>query len=165
MTLSMLLVFTIVFSALNLNVFANEKYKDNGKDQEFDFELIQKDDSVVIVKGTHNNGDELYATLNKITNEITMEAVEKPKGLLKFGKDKKTEYIVQANTIDPTLNEVDVTVIDAETNHQFHISPDYVQAQLPALVPLVTWGGTGITFISSEACCSANDCGNNCICC
>lgn len=138
------MVFTIIFSVLNPNVFAKEKYKDKGTNQEFDFELVQKDDSVVIVKGTHNSGDELYATLNKVTDEITMEAVEKPKGLLQRGGDKITKYIVKANTIDPTLNEVDVTVIDAETNHQFHISPDHVQAQLPVLVPLVTWGGRAL---------------------
>ncbi|PJN51242.1 hypothetical protein PAEVO_43330 [Paenibacillus sp. GM2FR] len=138
--MSILMVFAIVFSALNLSVFAEEKESND----EYNFELVQKDDNIVIAKATHENGDELYATLDKATSEITLEAVEKPKGLLKFGDDKTTKYIVKAETIDPALDVVDVTIIDETTKSELRISPEYVQAQLPVLVPVVTWGGRAL---------------------
>lgn len=138
--MSLFIVFAIIFSALNLSALA----KGTKPNEEYNFELVQKDDSIVIAKATHDNGDELYATLDKTTSDITLEAVEKPKGLFKFGNDKRSKFIVKAETIDPALDLVDVTIIDETTQSELRISPEYVQAQLPALIPVVTWGGRAL---------------------
>lgn len=130
------LVFTIISGSINPK-------KANAINNEYGFELVQKTEHIVKVKGTHN-GDELYATLNKDTSEITMEAIEHPKNLLKVGADKTTNYIVDVKDLDPTKGLVDLVIKDKDSKKQLKISHDVVQAQLPILIGVVVWGGEAL---------------------
>lgn len=148
--LSLVLVLTVVIQSTGATNATNT-------DEEYNFELIQKDENIVKVKATRDNGDELYATLNKNTDEVTMEAVEKQQTLFsRMGVTDSvytnTIYSVDIETLDGDI--VDAIVTDVETGETLKISQnvDRVSAQLPVMVPLVQWGGSALlAWLASHA--------------
>jgi hypothetical protein len=120
--------------------------------------LVQKNSKLVEVNATYN-GDDLYATFDRKTREVTMQSVEHPKIgniPIPFGKDKIVNYKVQVhNSKDGIKFAKDVhlagskqllsgtskfsaDIIDTETNKKYTIgSSDKVQAQAFILEPLV----------------------------
>ena len=91
-------------------------------------------------------GDQLYATYNKLTKEITMQSVEKPKLI---GKAKVHNYAVN---VDKAIkgDEISATLIDMDSKKEYKVSKkhdkeskeyDKVQAQGVIMVPLIQWLG------------------------
>lgn len=109
---------------------------------------IVKNNANSLTVMTEYNGDDkaykgaiLYATMDKKTNEITMEIVEKAKkkafGLLPSGKDKVKKYKVKIE--NPSNNEnfsAIVTDVETKKEHKIGRSNDKVTAQ----IPFVIWG-------------------------
>jgi len=101
--------------------------------------VVKDNDKECTVMATYK-GDELYATINKDTNEITMESVEKPKVKafgIGLGSDKKKGYKVK---VDKAVNgEISAVVVDNETKKEFKVSKksDKVIAQIPLAIPLI----------------------------
>ncbi|WP_419889532.1 hypothetical protein [Paenibacillus xylanexedens] len=149
--LSLVLILTVVIQPTGATDSTNT-------DSEFNFELLQKDDNIVKVKATRDNGDELYATMDKNTSEVTMEAVEKQQqnlfsilGVTEGGYET-TLYTVDIETLDGPI--VDATITSVDTGEVFKISDnvDRVSAQLPALIPVVQWGGSALlAWLASHA--------------
>jgi hypothetical protein len=115
----------------------------NGATNTKNITIVKKDRNIVEVKGVYN-GNELYATLDRKTNEITMKAVEKPKSVLNslmVSKDKTTNYKV--NIHDAQKGEkISGEIINSETNQKLLLgnkneSTDKVKAQAPAVIPLI----------------------------
>lgn len=134
--MSFCLVFTLCFG----NSFALGKNIDSNKN----ITTIINNDMICTVMGEYK-GDKLYATLNKETNKITMQLVEKSKMLgVSIGQEKKTNYeVVIDNAID---GKVSAVIINTETKEKHHVSKDSdkVIAQLPAVIPLIEIIGIAI---------------------
>lgn len=145
---SSILAIVLVFSALNLSVFAEEKDGNNGR-----FEVIHDDDQSLTVKGYYEEG-ELTATLDRETSEVTLTSVEYPNNFLKIGEDQVNEYKAEITTLDPENGDVDAVLTNVETNEQIKLytEGEKVEAQLPALVPLIEWaGGALLSYLAAHA--------------
>ncbi|WP_434749080.1 hypothetical protein [Paenibacillus amylolyticus] len=149
--LSLVLIITVVIQPTGATDSTNT-------DNEYNFELIQKDENIVKVKATRDNGDELYATMDKNTSEVTMEAVEKQQQNLfsilgvTESVNETTLYTVDIETLDGPI--VDATLTNVDTGQAMKISEnvDRVSAQLPLLVPVVQWGGSALlAWLASHA--------------
>lgn len=105
--------------------------------------VIEDNDKVCTVMAEYQ-GDELYATLNKITKEITMQSIEKPKSKLLGGNNINHNYKVK---VDHGLKgALTATVTDIETQKEAKLSKDSdkVQAQVAIVVPLVELLGASL---------------------
>lgn len=106
--------------------------------------VLQNDEKTIKVMTEYSGDDKqykgtmIYATLDKESNNITMETVEKPKkkafGLIKSGKEKVKKYKVRIDNKETKK----YTVTDLETKKEYKLghSRDKVVAQLP----FVLWG-------------------------
>ncbi len=147
--ISLILSLSLIFTVISPNIFA-----DDNKSNEYGFEVVQNDDHMVTVKGEHD-GDELYATLNRDTNEYTMQAIEKPKGFL--AKITATESVYTEYTVNPEIIDgdvVDALIINKSTGEEIKVeqNTDNATAQLPALIPVITWGGAALlAFLAEQA--------------
>lgn len=151
--LSILLSVSLIFLVFNNVVVANGNEDSN----EYNFEVIQKDDKLVRVKA-EKDGDQLFATLDKETNEITLEAIEQKQNFLsKMGVTSSvysySEFKVDAETIDGDI--VDAIIIDVDTGEEFKLEQgtDSVQAQwIGVLIPVIEWAGSALlAFLASHA--------------
>jgi len=102
-------------------------------------EVVCDNDEICTVLASYKD-DEVYATLNKITNEITMKVVEKAKaGILGIpsGKSKITDLSVKADLSN--INEISAIITDTKTGRTYKIGSDSgkVTAQY-VIVPIVT---------------------------
>ncbi|MCX8130550.1 MAG: hypothetical protein N3I35_10670 [Clostridia bacterium] len=98
--------------------------------------VIQNDDSICKVMGEYEEGT-AYATLNKDTNEVTLETIEESKNkVFGFGKSKTNKYKVKVEK--SSSNELVATIIDEDTNKEHKISKSdlKVKAQAPLVIPL-----------------------------
>lgn len=104
------------------------------------FKVVQNDEKICTVMGEYE-GDTLYATLDKTTNQVTMQAVEKSKTKflgVPIGEDKITNYEVKIDNADE--NNISATISDTETHKEFKIrksNHDKVIAQAVVLVPVL----------------------------
>lgn len=111
----------------------------NDKFDKSNIKVVRNDGKACTVMATYK-GDELYATINKETNEITMQAVEKSKAKtlgLPIGEDKKTTFKVKVEkAVD---SEISAVATETESNKEYKISQnsDKVIAQIPIAIPLV----------------------------
>lgn len=99
-------------------------------------QVVRNDDKFCTVVGTYK-GNKLYATLDKSTNEITMQAVEKAKIFgIPFGKEKTTGLKVEVETL--TKNEVSAFITDTKTGKEYKVNKntDKVKAQAVVIIPL-----------------------------
>lgn len=134
--ISLLVCICFVFSFCMSGIVNAES---SGKIDESMVKVIQNDDKVCTVMATYK-GDELYATLDKETDEITMQTVEKPKVSvfgLSLGKDKITDYKVAVDTLNDS--EVSAVITDIETSKEYKISEntDKVKAQAVVIIPII----------------------------
>ncbi|MFR0657388.1 hypothetical protein SB719_22865, partial [Pantoea sp. SIMBA_079] len=76
---------------------------------------------------------------NRDTSEVEITAVEYPDNFLKIGEDQVSEYKADITTLDPENGAVDAVLTNVETNEKvkLYTEGEKVEAQLPALVPLV----------------------------
>ena len=123
------------------NVFAAKASVDSQQ-----FKIIENNAKILTVMGEYQ-GDQLYATLDKKTKEITMKSVEKPKlnmiGI-PLGKDIVHNYTVK---VDRALKgEVSAIVTDNDSKKDYKISKksDKVQAQAVIAIPLLEWLGASL---------------------
>lgn len=133
--IALLICICFVFSFCFNSVMASN----NDKVDKSKVKIVQNDDKVCTVMATYK-GDALYATINKETNEITMQAVEKPKANafgLSLGKDKKTNYKVKVQDAKDGKVSAIVTGLDSNKEYKVGTSDDKVIAQIPLAVPLI----------------------------
>ncbi len=145
---SSILALVLVFSVLNLSVFAEGKDGSEGR-----FEVIHDDENSITVKGYYEEG-ELTATLNRVTSEVTLTEVEYSNNFLNIGGDKASEYQADITTLDPENGAVEAVLTNVETNEKIELytEGEKVEAQLPALVPLVEWaGGALLSYLAAHA--------------
>ncbi len=145
-----LLIFTFAFGVtitpytkaktIESDVLAEEAEK-------YNFEIVENTDEVITAKAEYE-GQELYATLDKTTNEYTMKAVEKPDNLFGIGEDIVTEYNVEVEEISSDYETVKAEIKEKKTGKAFKVEKSKkdkkdkkVKAQLPVLIPLAQWAG------------------------
>lgn len=145
--ISILLCFTLLFT-YNISTvlaagnaakqFSTVSAAENTSSQ---FKIIEDNDTVRTAMGEYQ-GDELRVTVNKLTDEITMQSIEKSRldkiTGLSLGKDTIRNYTVQADTVIKG-GEVSATITDTKTQKVYKLkqSPNKVKAQAAILVPLV----------------------------
>lgn len=128
--ISLLLCICMLFS-MGSSVFA----ADTGKvdKSQYNFQTVQNDKTKTIVKAVYE-GDEIYATLDKKTHEVTMQTIEYPKLMgLKIGDAKKTDYKVK---IDEAFEgKLSATVTNLKNQKEYKFNREKVKAQF--VIPLV----------------------------
>ena len=109
--------------------------------------IVQNDDNICKVVGEYDEGT-AYATLNKNTNEVTLETVEKSKNkIFGFGKGKSKKYKVKVDKSNS--EELTATIVDEETKqeHKLSRSKSKVKAQAPLVIPLAFGVAELIAFL------------------
>ncbi|WP_187355581.1 hypothetical protein ['Paenibacillus yunnanensis' Narsing Rao et al. 2020] len=128
--LSLVIAVSLIFTLFSNNVFAD------ATDSTPTYEIIRSDQDVVEMVGRYQ-GDELYATFDRYTREITLRAVENSSGL--FRKANVTEYKV--DVLEAEAGKLSAIVTDPTTNEEIKIEKGYtedkVTAQIPLLVPIL----------------------------
>lgn len=132
--IALMVCICFIFSFCFNDVMAAEKVNYD-KSQ---IKVVKNDDKLCSVMGTYDD-DELYASLDKETNKISMKAVEKPKVNIlgiSMGKEKVTNYDVKIDTL--VDGEVSAILTDIASKKEYKIGKsEKVKAQVPALIPLV----------------------------
>jgi hypothetical protein len=132
MLVCLCLLFTICFNG----VLAADKSKLKGK-----YSVVRNDKNICTVK-TEEDGNELYASLDKLTNEITVKVVEKTKKKLfgkALGKDKETNYSVVIE--DFCNDELTAVLIDKETKKEHKVRSKENLEKVKAQIPVVLGAG------------------------
>jgi len=130
--LSLLVCICFSFSFFVTKTFAsNDNATGNQK-------IVQKDKNIVKVVGEYN-GDKLYATLDRKTNIITMEAVEKSAD----GLEKTTQYTVNIDDAQPG-SKISGQIVSKKDNKKYKIDSGKVKAQAVVVVPLVEIIGSAL---------------------
>ncbi len=109
--------------------------------------IVQNDDNICKVVGEYDEGT-AYAILNKNTNEVTLETVEKSKNkIFGFGKGKSKKYKVKVDKSNS--EELTATIVDEETKqeHKLSRSKSKVKAQAPLVIPLAFGVAELIAFL------------------
>ncbi|HOV28225.1 MAG TPA: hypothetical protein PK566_17950 [Pseudobacteroides sp.] len=109
--------------------------------------IVQNDDNICKVVGEYDEGT-AYAILNKNTNEVTLETVEKSKNkIFGFGKGKSKKYKVKVDKSNS--EELSATIVDEETKqeHKLSRSKSKVKAQAPLVIPLAFGVAELIAFL------------------
>ncbi|PAE18216.1 hypothetical protein CHH80_22880 [Bacillus sp. 7504-2] len=153
-TLGVVLALILVLST-SMSTVTNASSDLISLEEKYNFQLVEKNEDFVTVKAEYE-GDELYATQNLETNEVTMKAVEKPNNLFGFGKDVVTEFEVEVEEISNDYETVSAVAINKETGDKIKLEmgedEEKVKAQLPALIPVAQWAGAGLlAWLASHA--------------
>ncbi|WP_214483084.1 hypothetical protein [Bacillus sp. SM2101] len=156
---SLAMILSVCIVLMNLGSTNIARADDADKENEIDYKVVETSDDLVTVM-TEYKGDELYATLDKTTNEVTLETVEKPKSLLKNGEEKRTKYRVEVEEAH-TNGYILATVIDDKSKEKIKIEKgenkgkekidkekeeeNIVVAQIPLLAgAIIEWGAAGL---------------------
>ncbi|WHX30765.1 hypothetical protein QNK09_00295 [Brevibacillus agri] len=140
-TLSLILSICLLVIVLGNNVLAKDHKYSNDSD---DFEIIQNDYKAIVLKGEYE-GDELYATFDKVTHEITMKAVTNASvmGMQLFSaKPKETEYKVDLKEYHD--GELSAVITNEDGEVEYEIDTTKVSAQAPLVVPLLEILGSAL---------------------
>ncbi|MEK3726286.1 MULTISPECIES: hypothetical protein [Lysinibacillus] len=141
-----------VIACLAFANFSTGALANNFEDQPIEnaFQIIENTEDIIIAQAVHPNGDELYATLDKNTNEYTLKAIVKDEGLLKFASsDKEYEYTVDVQELSE--DGIKAVFTDVNSAEKFKIEEtveftEKVVAQGPllGLLPVIEWGGAAL---------------------
>lgn len=136
---SLILCF-VIFANFSFNsVFANNQTLEEGK-----FYVVQNDQTNYSLKSI-DNGMIIVGTLNKQSNEITIQTTEPTKAKV-FGvsvlKDKRNEYVVKSHQL--TEGEISAVIQDKKTKKESKIYKKRNAKKVYAQLPIVIGGGIAI---------------------
>lgn len=140
--IAMLLCISFIFNFCIGGISAEGEKSINDK-----YTIVENNSNICTVM-TNENGKELYASLNKETDEITVKVIEKTdKKLLglELGKDKVTVYSVVIE--DFRNGELTAKLIDKETNREFKVQSKSSLEKVKAQIPVVVGVGVGMAAL------------------
>ncbi len=111
----------------------------NSNRQSDGIQTIQNDNHFLIVRA-EKNGDELFATYNKLTKDLTFHTVEKPKNIFRIGFKNENDYKVRVNQLENS-KPIRAFMTDVTNRKTIEISDDTVIAQAPLAIPIFEWLG------------------------
>lgn len=165
-TLSLILCICMIatFTALPVNAKTGKVTFDGQE-----YEIVVNNQDIITMKQIYQ-GHEITASLDKKTNEITAEVVEKPNNLMRIGKSKKHKYKIEVQKMDESgitavakdLNTYQVidldknaTISHGEHKHYGHANHEHINkviAQAPiVLIPLGTVLGALLAALLAAA--------------
>lgn len=143
------MVISLIFTNISTGTLANNSVEEPIENA---FKIVENTDDIITAQATHPNGDELYATLNKNTNEYTLKAIVNDVGLLStlsVSSEKVYEYKVDVEEL--SKEGIKAILVDIDTAEKFKIEEtveltDKVVAQAPiaGLLPVIKWGGSAL---------------------
>lgn len=156
-----ILVFSLVFILSFTAIISNStQAADNIVDIseaaiKYNFRIVENNDNRITAKAEYE-GQELYATLDKSTSVYTMTSYHKPYSLFGLGRSNVTEYIVDVEEISNNYQNVSAVIRDTTTGKSFKLEKSTfdskVKAQIPVLIPILTWAGSSLlAWLASHA--------------
>jgi hypothetical protein len=137
--LSLFLCF-VIFANFSFNsVFANNQTLKEGK-----FYVVQNDQNLYSLKSIEN-GVVIVGTLNKISNEISIQTTEKSNAKIfgvSVGKDKQNDYLVKSHVM--TDGEISAVIQDKLSKKETKIYKKRSAKRVYAQIPIVIGGGIAI---------------------
>lgn len=140
--IAMLLCISFIFNFCIGGISAEGEQSTNDK-----YTVIENNSNICTVM-TREDGNELYASLDKKTDEITVKVIEKTnKKLLglELGKDKVTVYSVVIE--DFRNGELTAKLIDKETNKEYRVQSKSNIEKVKAQIPVVVGVGVGMAAL------------------
>ncbi|WP_342571531.1 hypothetical protein MKY85_00265 [Paenibacillus sp. FSL R5-0749] len=143
-SISLIMSLALVFTMIGGSVFAEPNIENNSNDP-YNVQTVQNDESKVILKAEYE-GDEAYLTLDKSTEDITLQTIEHAdnsvvsflRGLIDSNSKQQivNNYSMEINKLVQIENEflVTATLVNQATNEQIMIDDSRAEAQLPQVL-------------------------------